>query len=196
LISKILQIEIENNLKEIFEKAKIILNKNGYDINHMKLPKLHFNLKGKVSGKALSHSFNKEKDNIIKLNYQFLNNPLYELDMKTETLYHEFTHLIVAYLKRTLQVNKFDTYYGKVNPHGKQWKYIMKLMNFELSVTHNYIIENKNKYNRITYICNCREHEETKYIHNKILKGAKYQCKHCKGFLRLKHGAKFKKIEL
>jgi len=195
------ELQLKSKIKENLEKYKneleIKLINYNMDISRMEIPILDYNLTGKIAGKAYW------KSNMIKLNINYLNSK-YQDDMITETLYHEYGHLVNSYLLRTNNYpdKRYDSFFkSRVKPHGKEWKFLMNVMNMSDSVTHDYDkieieIENERMYNRITYVCLCNEWEETKSSHNKMRRGVKYFCQSCKSHLVLKNGAKFRKISI
>jgi SprT protein len=108
--------------------------------------------------------------NIIKFNpILFAQN---KEEFINQVVAHEVAHLIV-YQK-----------YGKVRPHGRQWQHIMEaIFNCPATTTHSLDIKDVVG-KQFSYQCLCATHQLTIRRHNKILKGAKYLCKKCRGTLK------------
>lgn len=123
-----------------------------------------FNQRGKAAGSAhLQH-------NLIKFNpILFHQNKSTFFD---QVIPHEVAHLVV-----------FQTY-GKVRPHGIEWQHIMKaIFKIPALTTHNLNI-NAVVGKQFDYACPCRQHKLTIRRHNKVLKGERYLCRYCNGFLK------------
>lgn len=89
-----------------------------------------------------------------------------------EVVPHELAHLLV--FKK----------YGRVKPHGQEWKQMMSTILGKIpKTTHNFSIPKTN----YLYICDCQEHYLSKVRHNKISRNnAQYICKRCGKILTLK----------
>ena len=126
-------------------------------------PNYLFNQRGRIAGSAHLQR------NMIKFNVVlFLNN---QQEFIENVVPHEVAHLIAFQL------------YGRVKPHGKEWQTIMEtVFNVEASTTHSFDVDDVTG-KKFHYRCDCREHELTVRRHNKILKGARYLCKNCRGAL-------------
>jgi len=104
-----------------------------------------------------------------------------------EVFVHEYAHAVVAeYISGTSKTN-----FKKVKPHGQEFKEVCSWFGivgksttslFSKSETLN--IE-KRRQKKWTYSCSCREHNITTTKHNKILRGAQYNCKICKEAIKL-----------
>jgi SprT protein len=195
IITLELKNQINQNLKTKIEQTKENFKKAGYSIDEMKLPVISYDLKGQVAGNAI---FSK---NMIKINKEILLMPENTEEQSTDTLYHELGHIITDYLVHTNQIKLEKDRMGRnirIKPHGKEWKKVMKLLNEKDEVTHKMKIPSQSRRKkRITYVCDCQEHEMTKQAHEKMQNKYKkyiYTCKSCKGFLRLKEGAKLRYI--
>jgi SprT protein len=120
-------------------------------------PKITFNLKGRVAGKAVSKKWE------IRLNPHFLENGYFE-DMLNQTLPHEFAHLICS------------KYFPEENGHGPYWKMVMRKLGLKPERCHDYDTSHIYCFH---YQCHCREHYLSKVMHNKVKRGNSYRCKKC-----------------
>lgn len=183
----------EKNLKNKFNETIKTLNEKGFNIKkgEINLPELSFNLRGHVAGKAYSLK------NLIKLNRDIISNPKHFKDISEDTLYHELAHIFTSFLYRTGRFRKTNAIsYGttaRPKSHGREWQEVMRIMGQKPERTHNYETTTVRAVTRITYICNCMEHEITSMKHKKIQNGAMYTCRSCRGFLELKPGAELTK---
>ncbi|HIP76437.1 MAG TPA: SprT family zinc-dependent metalloprotease, partial [Psychromonas hadalis] len=128
-----------------------------------KRPEYQFNQRGIAAGTAHLQR------NIIKLN------PILFTQNKNEffqqVIPHEVAHLVV-----------FQRF-GKVRPHGKEWQGVVwKIFNRPPDTTHKLNVDDVVG-QQFLYRCRCAEHKLTIRRHNKILRGAKYKCRHCKSEL-------------
>ncbi len=130
-----------------------------------KRPSYQFNQRGKAAGTAHLQR------NLIKINpILFLNN---RDEFFQQVIPHEVAHLISFQL------------YGKVRPHGKEWKMVMtEVFNRPALTTHQLDIKDVIGV-QFHYRCECSTHQLTIRRHNKVLKGARYLCKKCKTSLYL-----------
>lgn len=73
-----------------------------------------------------------------------------------------------------------------ISAHGPEWKSVMTDV-FKLAPDRCHSMDTTNAAKRhYVYKCSCREHQLTKAIHNKILRGHSYKCKPCGGTLTFK----------
>ncbi|PHM49675.1 SprT family zinc-dependent metalloprotease [Xenorhabdus miraniensis] len=81
---------------------------------------------------------------------------------------HELAHLL-AYHQ-----------FGKVVPHGKEWRFLMEtVLKVPANRTHQFSV-NSVRSKIFTYTCHCQQHELTIRQHNKVLKGKScYVCRQC-----------------
>ncbi|WP_340615476.1 SprT family zinc-dependent metalloprotease [Xenorhabdus entomophaga] len=81
---------------------------------------------------------------------------------------HELAHLLVYHQ------------FGKVAPHGKEWRFFMEtVLKVPANRTHQFSV-NSVRSKMFTYICHCQQHELTIRQHNKVLKGKScYVCRQC-----------------
>lgn len=133
-----------------------------------------FDLKGRAAG---MYKVNRSLRMIRYNPYIFAR---YFSENLSTTVPHEVAHYIV------------DVLYGlrKTQPHGKEWKSIMNLFDADASVTCNFDLAGLpgRSYQRFEYHCTCRSHELTRIRHNRVLKGVRYFCRHCKQALAIKNG--------
>jgi SprT protein len=88
-----------------------------------------------------------------------------------EVLVHELCHMAVSIRWPTAR------------PHGQKWKKLMTHMGFPPNRCHNLIPARAHRQKRWPLRCVCREHQVTTVIFNRIKKGTKYRCRHCKNIL-------------
>ncbi|WP_432467222.1 SprT family zinc-dependent metalloprotease [Agarivorans sp. Z349TD_8] len=85
-----------------------------------------------------------------------------------QTVPHEVAHLICHAL------------YGRIKPHGKEWQTLMQqVFHCSPTTTHRYSLETL-ELSTVMYRCQCQNHQLGIRSHNKVLQGARYQCKRCK----------------
>jgi len=197
-------IDILNDFfKPLFESENI-------DFKPYALPEIYFSLKGTCAGIAY------HKYNVINLNsYHVIN---YQDHMVTDTLAHELCHLYLRHLKnkclmfdyffvnkqnRLLSKSSYSSKKTKINPHGKEWKFLMKVCGFpDAKTTHDYSVKYSRKRMRIDYECpNCfKAYPFTRQAHDKASEWKRrspncgYTCGSCKKktfILKLKPNAVF-----
>lgn len=91
------------------------------------------------------------------------------------TVAHEIAHLV------TKKVFK------NAKPHGKEWKYIMRLFNAPTNRCHSYDVSivSTRKKRKFIYSCDCKKpHIISVTKHNRALKGHKYECLECHQFIK------------
>ena len=128
---------------------------------------LTFDLRGRAAGQA------RYRNDHIRLNRGLLER--YPDDFITQTLPHEFAHLVTYHLHGP-----------RVRPHGPEWRRVVTLLGGKPDRTHQYEVEPSRVYRRFVYGCNCpgREHRLTTIRHNRIMQGRIYCCRDCGGALR------------
>lgn len=127
---------------------------------YFEIPEIKTNLRGRCAGQCIMrgvHCTLRFNAKILKENYD---------EYMKDTVPHEVAHYVVALL------------YGKVAPHGREWKGVMNLFGIKNPQRcHTFNI--KDTYPWI-YKCQCREHFVGNKLHALIRKGARiYRCKNC-----------------
>lgn len=156
---RILKLQVMRRLKQDLEKANHYFKKN------FPMPELNYNLRGQKAGVAYL------QQNEIRLN------PILLLEngeaFINQVVPHELAHLLVYQL------------FGKVKPHGREWKLIMEqLFNVPANAYHNFDTANVAKF--FNYQCDCQTHQLSVRRHNAIVRNQQsYICKKCKKTLRL-----------
>lgn len=97
-------------------------------------------------------------------------------DMLNQTVPHEVAHLVAG------QVYGFN-----IKPHGGEWTLVMLYLGLAPTRCHSYNVKPSRQHARPhTYLCDCKEHKVTNYLHNKMQRGRPYTCTTCKGRLIFK----------
>ena len=71
-------------------------------------------------------------------------------------------------------------HFGRVAPHGKEWKWMMEsVLGVPARRTHQFELQSVRR-NTFPYRCKCQEHQLTVRRHNRVVRGeAVYRCVHC-----------------
>jgi len=76
----------------------------------------------------------------------------------------------------------------KVMPHGAEWKYIMRnVYHLNPDRCHNYdtsVTTTRKRRRDFKWSCNCKVHNVTKTLHNRMLAGSRRRCLACKSVLQ------------
>jgi len=143
-----------------------------------KKPDLSFKLRGRVAGKAHLHS------NLISLNCQLINTHKHKLEIQTETLAHEYAHLLAFHLSNNFHI--------KITTHGSFWKEIVTLLGFTPSIYHSMkVISYRRRKKRYKAKCKCKHDNKftlTPGEYNKVQRDLIW-CNSCN--CRLKANPKF-----
>ena len=134
---------------------------NQYFEQHFPVPSINFKLRGKSAGKALLQLWE------IRLNPVLFNEN--QQQFLHEVIPHELAHLITFAL------------FGRVKPHGKEWKMVMeRVFSLAAKTTHTFEITSVQG-RTYEYKCHCDIYALTIRRHNKAQKGqARYHCRQCR----------------
>lgn len=133
-------------------------------------PMISFNLKGRCAGKCCRRMEAGKINFTIKLNQYILETQ--REAFLARTVPHEFAHMFVKHL------------YPLATAHGREWKLMMNLLDCDGSRCHSYKTVSARKVRRVTYVCDCMDHEITINMRNKIERGIGYHCRICKTSIR------------
>lgn len=153
---------VEERYNECYEIAKT----KGYD-----LPKIdiEWNLKGTVAGMFC----NKFARKFFRVNLELAKHNMTEY--LKQTVPHEFCHYVV----RVQALKSFV----RAKPHGWEWKNAMvNIFGLDPLRCHSYDTSNVRQSHSKPYVykCNCQEHNITRLLHNRMLKGQTRRCILCK----------------
>jgi len=131
-------------------------------------PKLVYQQRGTAAGTAWLQTWE------IRLNpVLLLENQQAFID---EVVPHELAHLLVW------------KYFGRVAPHGKEWKWMMEtVLGVPARRTHQFAV-NSVRSQTFPYYCRCQQHQLTVRRHNRVQRGeSEYRCLQCGEILRSGH---------
>lgn len=138
-------------------------------------PVLRFDLRGTAGGVALLKQW------VIRVNEQLAAENFEHY--KKQTIGHEVAHLIAEKVYGSIR----EPYPTKIRSHGREWAGVMYLFGLPSDRCHTYDTTNS-KVRTVArdyqYSCNCKVHNLTAIKHNKMLKGASYRCRLCRGVLK------------
>lgn len=154
-----LKMQVQRQLKRDIEKANHYFGKN------FPLPNVNYAVKGLKAGVAYL------QQNEIRLNPVLLEEN--GQSFIQQVIPHELAHLLVY------------QQYGRVQPHGKEWKMVMeKVLNVPAETYHCFDTRNVQG-QQFRYTCNCQTHRLSIRRHNAILRhNRQYLCKKCHQPLR------------
>ena len=150
---------------ETFRYIQLANNELGCAIEE--IPVL-FDLKGQVAGMYRMSGRGKNIQRVIRYNPWLF--AKYWDDNFTTTIPHEVAHYVAEQL------------FGRVRPHGQEWKNLMVLFNADSARTCNFDMTGipTRSVKTVAYQCACRSHQLSLIRHNKVLRrGARYLCKFC-----------------
>lgn len=132
---------------------------------------IHFDLKGRNLGMYVR----RHRQAYIRYNtYVFARH--YD-DCLQQTTTHEVAHYVCDQLYG----------FGRIKPHGKEWKSVMQALGAEPRVTSNLDISGlpARRYQQFAYQCSCQQHQLSSIRHNKVQRGrARYHCRQCGSTLK------------
>ena len=149
-----IQQAVMRSLREKLAQANLKLERNYPE------PKLVYQQRGTAAGTAWLQTYE------IRLNPVLL---MENVDaFVNEVVPHELAHLLVW------------KYFGRVPPHGKEWKWMMEsVLGVPARRTHQFELQSVQR-KTFTYRCKCQEHQLTVRRHNRVIRGeATYRCVHC-----------------
>jgi len=143
---------------------------------------VRYDLRGTRAGTAQLHyrlgaPSNRKEDNVIYLNQGMLQDPALHQEMVDEVIPHELAHIAAGHL------------YPHERGHGKQWRSIALSLGCSGKRTHNYDVTEHQvrKVRRLSYRCSnelcAKPYKLTVIRHNRVLKGRRYLCRHCRSAL-------------
>ncbi|KGQ71340.1 SprT family protein [Chelonobacter oris] len=153
-----LTIQIARRLRSCLDLAERHFNRTFI------VPDFNFRLRGLKAGVAYL------QQNEIRLNRTLL---LENSDaFLQQVVPHELAHLLVYQI------------YGRVKPHGKEWRFVMaQLFRLPADTCHQFDIQNVQG-NTVAYRCDCQTHQLSLRRHNNIVKNkVRYHCRLCKTLL-------------
>ena len=128
-------------------------------------PDIRFDLRGKTAGQVRS-----EDGRICVVRYNAVLLQRHPQEFLARTVPHETAHVVA-----------FGFFGPCVQPHGNEWKAIMKLFGASPVRCHNYDVEGleTRHIRRFEYRCGCRTHKLTSIRHNRVRSGQVYLCRQC-----------------
>lgn len=141
----------------------------------LKLPEasVSFNLRGHSAGQAIVKS---DGQTHLRLNQTLLAENFHEFIK--QTIPHEVAHLVVYW--------QALGNWPKPKPHGPEWQAVMRdCFSLTPARCHNFRTRPARVVARnFVYTCNCRDHQLTSIMHNKISQRGKAVCKNCQTSLK------------
>lgn len=149
-----LKMQVQRQLKRNLAQAQAHFQQS------FPMPQVNYAVKGKKAGVAYL------QENEIRLNPVLLAEN--GVAFIAQVVPHELAHLLVYQL------------FGRVQPHGKEWKFVMEsVLGVPAETYHCFDTASVEK--QFLYECACQTHALSIRRHNAILRGQRtYLCKHCK----------------
>lgn len=155
----ILKMQVQRQLKRDLAKANAYFNKT------FPPPTISYAVRGVKAGVAYL------QQNEIRLNPILLAENGEEFIR--QVVPHELAHLLVY------------QQFGRVQPHGKEWKMVMKQVLGVPAETYHCFDTTNVQGQRFEYACRCQTHQLSLRRHNAIVRAQrKYLCRHCGGELQ------------
>lgn len=162
--------DIKNRILAEVQKYREIAVTKGY---HLPVVPIDFKLRGGVAGRAW-HSRVTGKP--IKLQFNLELAARHPEEFLKRTVPHECAHML------QFQRNP------RSKSHGAEWDFFCRLLTGStMPRCHSYDttgIKRTRKVQRIKYVCDCKEHNVSSTIHNRIKAGRTYTCLDCKTDVR------------
>jgi len=160
------------NQTRCLEKVELLKTKTAELYPELDMPHVpvSFNLRGRTAG-MVRYKGAKIKD--LRLNIDILNNPNHTDDFIAQTVPHEWAHVI-----QRVKFGHRDNYGQRIQPHGIEWKKIMRELGVEVKRCHSYEVTKARNVRTVDYQCQKCEKvmEFTLVRHNKcVRRGARYR---------------------
>lgn len=153
-----LKMQVQRRLKQDLAKAATFFNTN------FQAPTILYNVRGLKAGVAYLER------NEVRFNPVLLQEN--GLEFVNQVVPHELAHILVYQL------------FGRVQPHGSEWKIMMESVLGVPAKTYHYF-DTSNVTKQFAYQCHCQTHQLSTRRHNAIVRNGKvYLCKKCKGKLQ------------
>ena len=168
--------EVTKKIQEVIVNCMNIAVNTFPDLVDIEQPIIKLDLKGTTAG--MYCWFPSAMMSVLRFNPDLLKNNLDE--MLTQTVPHEVAHYIVRFLYGSERIWTGKKLMRVVQPHGKEWKYVMSVLGKDAIRCHNMAVTKTRTVKRdYAYSCGCMTYNLTSIRHNKIIKGRKYICKKC-----------------
>lgn len=153
-----LKMQVQRRLKQDLAKAVAFFNTDFH------APTILYNVRGVKAGVAYLER------NEVRFNPVLLQEN--GLDFVNQVVPHELAHILVYQL------------FGRVQPHGKEWKMMMETVLGVPAETY-HCFDTASVTKQFAYKCDCQIHQLSVRRHNAIVRDGKvYLCKKCKGKLQ------------
>jgi SprT protein len=155
--------ELQQRAREL--TAELIARAGRYLRIELPSPVIRFDLRGRAAGQARTRD-----GRTCEIRYNLALLLRQPDDFLARTVPHETAHVVA-----------FRLYGPRVQPHGREWRAIMRLFGAEPTRCHDYDVEGlqTRRLRRFHYRCDCRSHQLTSIRHNRILEGRVYLCRQC-----------------
>lgn len=173
IIENVMSNDTYTNQTKCLEKIKVLKEKTRELYPSLDLPHvpISFNLRGQTAGMVRYYKGAKIKD--LRLNLDILNNPKHTDDFIAQTVPHEWAHVI----QRLLHGHR-DSRGQRIQPHGIEWKKIMRDLGVKIERCHSYEVTKARTVRTVDYQCQkCQKVLEFTLVrHNKcVRRGIRYR---------------------